>query len=175
MDAIVARSMVKWPDVPDVYGWLRLDRRGTWRIRTAAANEIFQPIRNAALNEFIARNYQADRRGCWYFQNGPQRVFVGLDYAPFVFRLEGESIANQCGNRFAGVDGAWLDDEGSVVLRSGQCVGLLDDRDLLSIADELAMKSFVFGPHRVPVQNIVRTGLEALFGFVREPASSLAP
>ena len=33
MDEIVLRSMLKWPNVPSVYGWLRLDRRGQWLIR----------------------------------------------------------------------------------------------------------------------------------------------
>ena len=34
MDEIVARAMQKWPNVPDVYGWLRLDRRGTWWLKS---------------------------------------------------------------------------------------------------------------------------------------------
>ncbi|TMH99667.1 MAG: DUF2946 family protein, partial [Betaproteobacteria bacterium] len=28
MDELVARSLAKWPNVPAVYGWLALDRRG---------------------------------------------------------------------------------------------------------------------------------------------------
>jgi hypothetical protein len=28
MDEMVKRGMARWPDVPDVYGWLSLDRRG---------------------------------------------------------------------------------------------------------------------------------------------------
>src|ERR1051326_6893112 len=31
MDEIVARSLAKWPNVPAVYGWLALDRRGKRR------------------------------------------------------------------------------------------------------------------------------------------------
>jgi hypothetical protein len=170
MDAIVVRSMLKWPDVPDVYGWLRLDRRGAWRIRVPADGGNFQPVGNVALTEFIGRNYEADSRGCWFFQNGPQRVFVGLDYAPFVFRLEGQSIIDQRGTRPSRVDGAWLDEEGSLILLSGDHLGLLDDRDLLSIADDLASERFAFGPHRLPVQKIKRTHLEGRFKFVKEPA-----
>ena len=71
MDDLVMRSMAKWPDAPDVYGWLSLDRRGNFLIQK-------EKIGNRALREFISRNYQADARGCWYFQNGPQRVFVSL-------------------------------------------------------------------------------------------------
>ena len=36
------------------------------------------------LREFIHRNYAADERGAWFFQNGPQRVYVELEAAPFV-------------------------------------------------------------------------------------------
>ena len=28
MDEIVIRAMQKWPNVPNVFGWLKLDRRG---------------------------------------------------------------------------------------------------------------------------------------------------
>ena len=56
MDEAVLRSMAKWPDVPDVFGWLSLDRRGNWRIKN-------EKIGNRALREFISRNYQADARG----------------------------------------------------------------------------------------------------------------
>jgi len=56
MDEIVARSMAKWPDVPDVYGWLSLDRRGNWLLKN-------EKIGNGALREFIGRNYQPDARG----------------------------------------------------------------------------------------------------------------
>ena len=63
MDEIVARSLAKWPNVPAVYGCQELDRRGNWLIKG-------ERIGNAALREFIGRNYEADERGRWYFQNG---------------------------------------------------------------------------------------------------------
>ena len=86
MDEIVLRSMLKWPDVPAVYGWLSLDRRGNWMIKTVAGR--FERIAHAAVREFIGRNYASDPEGRWYFQNGPQRVFVALDYTPWVYRLD---------------------------------------------------------------------------------------
>ena len=85
MDEAVARSMARWPNVPAVYGWLSLDRRGNWRIKG-------ERIGNAALRDFIARNYLADERGCWFFQNGPQRVFVELAYTPLVVHYEGDAL-----------------------------------------------------------------------------------
>ena len=86
MDEIVIRGMLKWPNVPAVYGWLSLDRRGSWMIKNVSGR--FERIANAAVNDFIGRNYAVDEEGRWYFQNGPQRVFVALDYTPWVYRLD---------------------------------------------------------------------------------------
>ena len=30
MDRSVIRTMARWPNVPAVYGWMSLDRRGRW-------------------------------------------------------------------------------------------------------------------------------------------------
>ena len=122
MDESVVRAMAKWPDVPDVYGWLSLDRRGNWLIRN-------EKIGNLALREFISRNYQPDARGCWYFQNGPQRVFVKLAYTPLVVHHEGEALIDHCGRRFHSTE-AFLDEEGSVLFAGTSGAALLDDRDL---------------------------------------------
>src|SRR5215475_996884 len=81
MDEIVLRAMQKWPSVPSVYGWLAVDRRGNWSIKG-------ERIVNPVITGFIGRNYAADERGRWYFQNGPQKVFVTLAYAPFVLRTQ---------------------------------------------------------------------------------------
>jgi DUF2946 family protein len=151
MDEIVARSMAKWPDVPAVYGWLSLDRRGSWRIKA-------ERISNAALREFIARNYQADERGCWYFQNGPQRVFVELAYTPLVVHYEGDALVDHCGRPF-GAAAAYLDDEGSVLMAGERGIALLDDRDLGRFADG----------GEPSLQRITRAEIPGRFGFVREP------
>ena len=150
MDEIVARSLAKWPNVPAVYGWLALDRRGNWRIKG-------QTIGNAALRDFIGRNYQADEKGRWYFQNGPQRVYVSLAYTPLVVRYEGERLVDHCGRPFVPAE-ALEDDEGSVLFVGSGTVGLLDDRDLARFADQ--------GPAPRPIR---RAEIEARFGFVAEP------
>lgn len=174
MDDIVIRSMLKWPDIPDVYGWLQLDRRGNWRIRNAAAarQPAFEPIGNAALREFIARNYSADSRGCWFFQNGPQRVFVGLAYAPFVFRLENRLLADHCGRAVRHLEAAWLDEEGSLILAAAGRVGLLDDRDLGALAETLDGGVLRFGDESVPVGGLAGLEMEARFGFIRDPEAA---
>ena len=122
MDETVLRSMAKWPDVPDVYGWLSLDRRGNWLIKG-------ERIGNAALRDFISRNYTSDSQGRWYFQNGPQCVFVALAYTPLVLHFEGEALFDHCGRPFLPAQ-AYLDDEGSVLMQGKPGFGLLDDRDL---------------------------------------------
>src|SRR2546421_1903149 len=94
MDEIVARSMAKWPNVPAVFGWLSLDRRGNWLIKG-------ERIANHALREFISRNYEADDTGRWYFQNGPQRVYVALAYTPLIVHYEGNALRDHCGRPFA--------------------------------------------------------------------------
>lgn len=150
MDEIVARSLAKWPNVPAVYGWLELDRRGNWRIKG-------ERIANVAMREFIARNYQPDAQGRWYFQNGPQRVYVALAYTPLVARYEGDGLVDQCGRPFA-AQTCYQDEEGSVLLAGEGTVALLDDRDLARFAD------------RAPaLEDISRAEVATRFGFVPAP------
>lgn len=103
MDDQVLRSLMKWPNVPDCFGWLALDRRGQWRMRDEFTQQNKLPghvIKHAALNECIARNYACDERGRYFFQNGPQRVFITLDATPWIVRInpsnEGPYLINQC-------------------------------------------------------------------------------
>ena len=158
MDESVLRSMAKWPDVPDVYGWLFLDRRGNFLIRSTSATPSFERIGNRALRDFIARNYQADARGCWYFQNGPQRVFVALAYTPLVVHFEGEALFDHCGRPFQ-AEQAFLDEEGSALMLGKPGIGLLDDRDLAAYADQAA-----------GLPEIACLAVPGRFGFVPNPA-----
>ena len=151
MDEIVLRSMAKWPNVPDVYGWLSLDRRGNWLIKG-------ERIGNAAFREFIGRNYQPDARGCWYFQNGPQRVFVALAYTPLVVHHEGDALVDHCGRPFDPIE-AFVDDEGSVVFSGSPGPALLDDRDLERYSDQ---------PEKL--SRLTRAEAPRRFGFVPRPA-----
>jgi Protein of unknown function (DUF2946) len=153
MDSVVARAMAKWPDVPAVYGWLALDRRGNWLIKG-------ERIANTALREFIGRNYEADSAGRWYFQNGPQRVYVTLAYTPLVVHHEGDELIDHCGRPFAARI-AYLDDEGSVLMAGERAIALLDDRDLARYAESEAL-----------LQRITRAEIPARFGFVQEPKAA---
>jgi DUF2946 family protein len=153
MDEIVARSLAKWPNVPAVYGWLELDRRGNWRIKG-------EKIGNVALREFIGRNYACDAAGRWFFQNGPQRVYVRLAYTPFVVHYEGERLFDQCGGAVEPIE-TYLDDEGSVLVLGGRGVGLVDDRDLVRYADSWEQ-----------LPRLRRTEVPRRFGFVADPQAT---
>ena len=153
MDPIVARAMARWPDVPAVYGWLALDRRGNWLIKA-------ERITHQAMREFIARNYEGDDAGRWYFQNGPQRVYVTLAYTPLVAHYEGDALVDHCGRPFA-ARANYVDDEGSVLLAGEDTVALLDDRDLARFADSAAS-----------LQRINPDQIQGRFRFVKEPKAA---
>lgn len=141
MDEIVKKAMQKWPNVPNVFGWLRLDRRGNWLLQVRP--DCFERIGNAALVEFIGRNYERDADGRWYFQNGPQRVFVGLDCTPHVYRL-GERVGRG-GRQWMAHTGqpagrpreVLFDEDDNVVLVTELGPGVVEDRDLPALMDGL--------------------------------------
>lgn len=94
MDDIVKQALAKWPNVPDCYGWLGLDARGRWFMRddaAQAAGDFPQSrgswLRHEKLIDFIGRNYESDDEGRWFFQNGPQRVYVELECTPWVWQV----------------------------------------------------------------------------------------
>ena len=135
MDEHVLRGMAKWPNVPAVYGWLALDRRGQWLIKG-------ERIANPVVVDFIGRNYERDADGRWFFQNGPQRVFVSLDYAPFVFRVMNPvsaplDLCAQTRVKPAALKGAYIDENGAIVLDTDIGPGVVDDRDLDAVAAAL--------------------------------------
>jgi len=196
MDEIVKQAMAKWPNVPHCYGWLALDARGHWRMRDERAQHFNLPgdkLSNPALVGFINRNYAQDERGCWYFQNGPQRVYLELEATPYIVRTDPvQGWLLQTGEAFGAIDEAGLTEAGELILRSGERVAQLDDRDgaqalsLLEmdgqpVADETLLDwletgspgQFALrqGERLIPVQRLQREQLPALYSFVRSPFS----
>jgi hypothetical protein len=201
MDDIVIRAMAKWPNVPVVYGWLALDRRGQWSIKGAAsatsavAAAQFEPVTNQKLIEFIGRNYTHDEHGRWYFQNGPQRVYVTLDYTPLVYRVTSAhplSFESHTAAACAAMQSAWMDEAGNLLLVTEHGPGLLLDRDLprgleaLSYADghtldeerllalieegdDAAGVYFNTGAASLPLTLIRSEDVPQRLGYVREP------
>jgi hypothetical protein len=174
MDEIVEAALRKWPNVPHCYGWLGLDARGDWYLRDAAAQTAgsFPAVKGSRilhdkLRAFIERNYASDAEGCWYFQNGPQRVYVELEAAPWVWRLaarsEGIAVTSHTG-RAARVESAWLDEGGRLFLVSELGAGLVHSLDM-----EVASGEVEAGRWRP--QTIAFAELPGRFGFRLSPAA----
>ncbi|NLO79725.1 MAG: DUF2946 family protein [Xanthomonadaceae bacterium] len=124
MDEDVIRAMLKWPNVPALYGWVRLDRRGNWYIQG-------ERVTRAALVAFIGRNYDKDERGRWFFQNGPQRCYVELDYTPWVLQAQPEGgLRTHTGLPVERPYQAFLDEQGSLLIYFERGLGLLAETDL---------------------------------------------
>ena len=137
MDEAVLRAIQRWPNVPAVFGWLRLDLRGDWLIKTHDGR--FERIVNTAMIEFVNRNYVHDDRGRWYFQNGPQRVFVTLDYTPWVYRLDrtAAGLTTHTGQRATQMRGLFLDEFDRLLLETDLGIGVISDRDLPAVLEQL--------------------------------------
>jgi hypothetical protein len=195
MDDIVKQALAKWPNVPHCYGWLSLDARGNWRMRDERAQHFNLPgdkLNNAALVGFITRNYAVDERGCWYFQNGPQRVYVQLEATPYIVRTDPSAGWRlHTGATLASPDALWLTNNGALVLRSGDRIAQLDDRDFADVlprlrldnapvADEVLLE-WMEGSAKgalsldgVAVERIAADQLAARFGFVSVPSAPTA-
>lgn len=191
MDEIVLAAIAKWPNVPAVFGWLSLTARGEWRIRG-------ERIDNQAIRDFIGRNYAADQQGRWFFQNGPQRVFVELEATPWIYRLApGEALVAHTEARPRSLAAAALLDDGRFAVATDLGIGLIDDRDaalfLRAITDfaglplnERGLERWLEGKDEAfvaaatlklgsPPRRIERmrtAELPGRFGFVRVPTAS---
>ena len=205
MDEQVLRSLVKWPNVPQCFGWLALDRRGQWRMRDEYAQQHRlpgSPIVHSALNEFIARNYARDSMGQYFFQNGPQRVYITLDATPWIARLipheDAFSLQTQCQSSIK-AEGALCDEFGNVYITgliSQNCcddsnsnhftqadrlsVALLHDHDLDLFSgfakvhqDACSFKgSWAWNGATLPLDPIGFEELSARFEFIKNPKKS---
>lgn len=141
MDELVKQALAKWPNVPHCYGWLGLDARGHWRMRDQQAQQQQLPgdkIAHAALLNFINRNYAQDERGCWFFQNGPQRVYVNLEATPYIARSDPQhGFVLQTGAPLEQIEQVYWCDNGMLILRQGDIVAQVDDRDIPQVLDVL--------------------------------------
>uniref|UniRef100_Q47D80 DUF2946 domain-containing protein n=1 Tax=Dechloromonas aromatica (strain RCB) TaxID=159087 RepID=Q47D80_DECAR len=127
--AIDLSAIAKWPNVPACYDWLSLDRRGDWRLQG-------ERVTHSGLIQFINRQYGRDESGCWFLQNGPQRVFVALASTPWIFRREGTGFVSHTGAPTGLLKALYLDEDGNLLLEAELGIGLLDDRDLAGILAE---------------------------------------
>ncbi len=176
MDDIVRQAMAKWPNVPHCYGWLGLDARGHWYMRDAAvqaAGAFASGLPGAKgslllhdkLIAFIARNYACDAQGQWYFQNGPQRVYVELQATPWVWRLNADASLQAHTGITTHATRCLLDESGWVYLQTPLGLGLLHSLDVEAAAS-------VLESGRWPVEEVLRADLPVRYGFVLSPAAA---
>ena len=172
MDDIVKQALAKWPNVPDCYGWLGLDARGRWFMRddaAQAAGDFPQSrgswLRHEKLIDFIGRNYESDDEGRWFFQNGPQRVYVELECTPWVWQvLPDYRLQSHTGLQTSAGE-CLLDEEGRLYIASPQGLGLVHSQDMVLAAE--AVEQGVWVP-----RDVMSADLPAQYGFVRSPAKS---
>lgn len=169
MDDLVRQAMVKWPDVPDCYGWLGLDARGDWYMRddqTQALGPFAKSkgsrLQHEKLIEFIGRNYECDKQGRWYFQNGPQRVYVELEVTPWIWRIQTDgSLQTQTGQP-ARMQRCYCDELGRLFIETDRGVGLVHTQDVHLAVEPIEQGLWV-------LKDVESSALEQQFGFVASP------
>ena len=171
MDDIVKQALKKWPNVPHCYGWLGLDARGRWFMRddrVQAAGPFPQArgslLRHDKLVEFIHRNYDHDDAGCWFFQNGPQRVYIELEAAPWVVRVgPGTDVTTHSGELLA-QRATLVDETGRLYVATDRGLGVVHTLDMHAAADLVERGDWQPEPVRA-------ADLPARFGHVLSPAA----
>jgi hypothetical protein len=178
MDDIVKRALAKWPHVPHCYGWLGLDGRGQWYMRDDRAQALGafasgapgakgSLLRHDKLIEFIQRNYEADADGQWYFQNGPQRVYVELEFTPWIWRVAPDGGVAAHTGQPAQPRELLTDEAGRVYLLTDLGIGLVHTQDVGLIAD--AVEQGRWQPRQIRAAE-----LPARHGFVVSPQAHQA-
>lgn len=179
MDELVRQAMAKWPNVPDCYGWLGLDSRGQWHMRDDRVQALgsFQSglpgakgsvLRHDKLIEFIERNYEVDAQGRWFFQNGPQRVFVELELSPWIWRISTDGLLMGQGGKTVPAGASWLDQHGRLYIDSAIGLGLVHSLDVPLAADFI--EQGLWEPQECRTEDLPRQ-----HGFVISPQALLQP
>jgi hypothetical protein len=173
MDDIVKQAMAKWPNVPHCLGWLGLDERGHWYLRDdhAQARGRFQSgvpgskgslLQHDKLIEFIHRNYAVDEKGAWFFQNGPQRVYVELAATPFVWRMSSDfKLTAQTGQETL-AQTCFTDQAGRVYFQTEMGFGLLHTLDVAKAAEGLEMDLW-------PLESVDAAEIPSRFAYTLSP------
>ena len=184
MDDWVLKALQRWPNVPALFGWLGLDRRGRWLIQGGT-------ITHPRIVETINRNYAADEHGRWYFQNGPQRGYMRLESTPLILFVaeDQQGLATHTGRPVERVTNAYLDEDGALMLLTEHGPGELFGADLswalerMSALDDEALASALelpsgsatditlsIGSSPVRLHRLNFADAPCALGFVREPA-----
>ena len=127
-------------------------------------------LQHEKLIDFIARNYECDdsgtstAKGQWFFQNGPQRVYVELEATPYIWRLGGApdfDVTAHTGQA-AITQRCIIDEHGRVYLETALGFGLVHTLDMLHAAEAIEQGLWV-------PQEVLAKDLQGRFGYVRSP------
>lgn len=174
MDEIVKAALLKWPNVPDCYGWLALDARGDWFMRDDRVQQAgpFPEVKGSRVNHdklkaFIERNYASDEQGRWFFQNGPQKVYVTLEATPLVMgvqRLDAGDfqIQTHTGSVISNVHNVLTDEYGRLFLETDQGIGVVRSPDMLTAVDAMEQAQW-------PLASCQFADLPTRFGYCLHP------
>lgn len=178
MDDIVRQAIAKWPNVPACYGWLGLDARGSWYLRDSAAQAAGPFSQGGAakgdllqhdkLLAFIGRNYARDARGCWFFQNGPQRVFVELESVPWIWRMAPDFSVTAHTGLSARIEDCQVDEAGRVYLLTELGFGLVHTSDVALVAEAVEQGALV-------PREVAAADLPDRYGYVSSPEALVRP
>jgi hypothetical protein len=170
MDDIVKQAMAKWPQVPACFDWLGFDDRGDWYMRDDAVQALggFTVAKGSKLNhtkliEFIERNYQCDAQGRWYFQNGPQCVYVELQSTPFVWRVQDNGQLTTLRGQAVELLESLVDENGRLYALTDKGLGLIHSLDTWWAAQAIEDK-------RWNPKDALSKQLAANYGYVISPA-----
>jgi hypothetical protein len=175
LDEIVKQAMAKWPNVPHCYGWLGLDARGNWYMRddgaqaqghfgSGAPGSKGSMLQHAKLIDFIQRNYAVDDAGQWYFQNGPQRVYVELEATPWIWRVSHDFRLQAHDGTRAQWKASLVDENGWLYCETSNGFGLVHTQDVGVAAEALEQKLWSVVDTRV-------ADLPARYAYVTSPQS----
>ncbi len=173
MDDIVLKAIAKWPNVPHCYGWLGLDARGQWWMRddrtqavgsftSGATGAKGAELKHEKLIDFINRNYESDAQGQYFFQNGPQRVYVELQATPYIWRVQADYSLVAHTGASARAQRCVVDEQGRVYMETELGFGLVHTMDVGLAAQ--AVEQGLWVPEQVPTRELPQH-----FTYVRSP------
>lgn len=180
--------MARWPSVPAMFGWLRLDRRGRWLLIDRGApgfdealHGLGSAITSPSIVDFIARNYEFDGAGRWYWQNGPQRVYVDIELAPLILRVfvgqQGQTLVTHCGDPANQISALASSADGDLWVRTEHGPGVVHDLDLAQLELELdgasdLARSLRWNGATLPIEQLIATvSMPIWANFVAQPRS----
>lgn len=187
MDEWVIKALRRWPNVPALFGWLGLSRRGRWLIQG-------ESISHQRIVTTLSRNYAGDEQGRWYFQNGPQRGYVQLESTPLILFVTDDrrGLVTHTGLLASQIRDVYLDEEGAVVAMTEHGAAEIAGSDLPWILERLSHRDHALNDDALaaalaldsgsvtdivltldsatmPLRRLDFADIPSALGFVREP------